>query len=41
MSNLQWTQGYSEMEEESIGHWWILYPRKGNGDNALVYEGFL
>src|SRR5215470_6018402 len=27
------------MDKESIGHWWILRPRKDNAGNAFVYEG--
>src|SRR5215472_131557 len=26
------------MRKESIGHWWILRPRKDNADNAFVYQ---
>src|SRR5580704_8149493 len=31
---------YRQMDKESIGHWWILRPRKGNTCNAFVYYGF-
>src|SRR4029077_14040794 len=28
---------YLQMDEESIGHWWILRPTKRNTGNAFVY----
>jgi hypothetical protein len=28
------------MDKESIGHWWILGPRKDNVGNAFVYQGW-
>src|SRR6516225_3719224 len=31
---------YLQMHKESIGHWWILRPRKDNAGNALVYQGW-
>ena len=30
---------YLQMDKESIGHWWILRPRKDNEGNAFVYQG--
>jgi len=30
---------YLQMDKESIGHWWILRPRKDNAGNAFVYQG--
>jgi hypothetical protein len=31
---------YLQMDKESMGHWWILRPRKDNAGNAFVYQGF-
>src|SRR5580704_10135964 len=31
---------YLQMDQESIGHWWILRPGKDNAGNAFVYQGF-
>ena len=30
---------YLQMDKKSIGHWWILCPRKDNAGNAFVYQG--
>ena len=32
---------YLQMDKKSIGHWWILCPRKDNAGNAFVYQGLV